>query len=77
MLFAKTEQELVEMVELLIEAFVEVGLELKAAKSKILTNVPISYFDIDENFVEIITTRSHRKYLGTNRSKSQNSMRLV
>ena len=48
-LFAKTEEELIEMVELLIEAFGDVGLELNAAKSKNLTNVPtsFSYLDID------------------------------
>ena len=32
MLFAKTEAELIEMVELLTEAFATVGLELNAAK---------------------------------------------
>ena len=66
MLFAKTEQELVDMVQLLVEAFADVGLDLNVAKSKILTNVPTSYsyLDIDENFVEIIEAGSHHKYLG-------------
>ena len=51
MLFAKTEQELIRMVELLTEVFLEVGLELNADKSKIITNVPtsFSYLDIDGN----------------------------
>ena len=66
MLFAKTEEELIEMVELLVEAFRTVGLELNAAKSKILTNAPIdhSYVDVTENFVEIIDAGSYHKYLG-------------
>ena len=66
MLFAKSEEELIMMVELLTKAFAEVGLELNAAKSKILTNVETaySYVDIDENFVEIIEAGSHHKYLG-------------
>ena len=54
------------MVELLTEAFADVGLELNAEKSKIITNVPtsFSYLDIDGNFVEMIETGSHHKYLG-------------
>ena len=54
------------MVELFTEAFGGVGLELNAAKSKILTNVPTSYscLDIDENFVEIIAAGVYHKYLG-------------
>lgn len=68
MLFAKTEKELIEMVELLTEAFATVGLELNAAKSKIITNDNIqhSYVDICENLVEIIGPESHHKYLGRN-----------
>ena len=34
MLFAKSEQELIAMIELLVKAFADVGLELNAAKSK-------------------------------------------
>lgn len=66
MLFAKTEEELIEMVELLVEAFRLIGLELNVAKSKILTNAPIdhSYVDVTENFVEIIDAGSYHKYLG-------------
>ena len=66
MLFAKTEQELIQMVELLVEVFQSVGLELNAAKSKILTNAPIdySYVDVTESFVEIIDAGSFHKYLG-------------
>ena len=66
LLFAKTEKELVEMTELLIEAFGDVGLELNATKSKILTNVPTSYsyLGINENVVEIVEEGSYHKYLG-------------
>ena len=57
MLFAKTEEELIEMVELLVEAFRTVGLELNAAKSKILTNAPIdhSYVDVTETLWKLLT----------------------
>lgn len=66
MLFAKSESELIEMVELLTEAFATVGLELNAAKTKIITNDNIqhSYVDIGEHLVEIIDAGSHHKYLG-------------
>ena len=66
MLLAKSEKELIGMIELLIEAFGKVGLELNAAKSKILTNEALaySYVDVGENLVEIIEAKSHHKYLG-------------
>ena len=66
MLFAKTAEELIQMVELLIEAFGKVGLELNTAKSKILTNdsIEYSYLDIAENLVEVVEPDSHHKYLG-------------
>jgi len=54
------------MVELLVEAFASVGLELNASKSKILTNdnVDLDFMDIAENMVEIIQAASSHKYLG-------------
>ena len=66
MLFAKTEDELIEMVELLTEPFTTIGFELNAAKSKIITNDNFhhSYVDICENLVEIIGAGCHRNYLG-------------
>ena len=71
MLFAKMEEESIEMIELLVEAFRIVGLELNAAKSKILTNAPIdySYVDVTENVVEIIEAGSYHKYLGRHISR--------
>ena len=54
------------MVDLLTEAFATVGLELNAAKSKIITNdnIQYSYVEIGESLVEIIDAGSHHKYLG-------------
>ena len=50
MLFAKTEEELIVIIELLIEAFKIVGLELNTAESKILKNAPIAYSYLDRFF---------------------------
>jgi hypothetical protein len=66
MLFAKSEEELTEMTELLVEAFGNVGLELNAAKSKVLTNdnITFSFLDIADNLVSVIEAGAHHKYLG-------------
>ena len=66
MLFAKSVGELTKMVELLVEEFALVGLELNASKSKILTNdnVDFDFMDIAENMVEIIQASESHKYLG-------------
>ena len=66
MLFGKTLDELSIMVELLVEAFGTVGLELNASKSKIWTNDDIEYhfLDIAESMVEIVQPQLSHKYLG-------------
>ena len=66
MLFAKSVSELENMVELLVVSFGNVGLELNASKSKILTNdnIYFDFMDIAEHMVEIIQASSSHKYLG-------------
>ena len=66
MFFGKTEEQLTQMVELLIQAFEKVGLELNAAKSKIHTNdcIEYSYLDIADKLVEVVGPNAYHKYLG-------------
>ena len=54
------------MVEILMEEFVMVGLELNASKTKIITNAcpDFDFLDIGSDMVEIIQAHSHHKYLG-------------
>ena len=62
MLFAKTAEELIQIVELLIEAFGKVGLELNAVKSTNLTNdcqLDPSSFQV-YSFATLIARLSHR-----------------
>ena len=49
-----------------METFGNVGLELNAAKSKILTNDAITYsfLDIADNLVNVVDASEHHKYLG-------------
>ena len=66
MLFGKSVEELRNMVELLVEEFGFVGLELNASKSKILTNdnIEYHYLDVAANMVEIVQAEASHKYLG-------------
>jgi hypothetical protein len=54
------------MIELLVHAFEKVGLELNAAKSKILTNdnITYSFLDIANDLVDVVEANCHHKYLG-------------
>lgn len=55
------------MVELFIDVFADVGLELNAAKSKHLLDAADirSYADIGDNLVESLEARSYLKYSGS------------
>ena len=68
MLYAKTWQELVSMMEMLVEELGAVGLQLNAGKTKILTTicdqkVP-AYIDVCGELVETLGGESCHKYLG-------------
>ena len=65
-LFGKTIDEITRMVEMLVEEFAVVGLELNASKTKILTNAcpDFDFVDIAGSLVEIIQEQAHHKYLG-------------
>ena len=68
MLYAKTWQELVSMMEMLVEELGAVGLQLNAGKTKILTTicdqkVP-AYIDVCGELVETLLGESCHKYLG-------------
>ena len=66
MLFGKTIDEITRMVEMLVEEFAVVGLELNASKTRNLTNArpEFDFVDIVGSMVEIIQENASRKYLG-------------
>ena len=66
MLFGKSIDEITRMVEILVEEFAIVGLELNASKTKIITNAcpDFDFVSISRDMVEIIQEHSHHKYLG-------------
>ena len=66
MFFGKTVDEITRMVEISVEGFASVGLELNASKTKIITNAcpDFDFVDIAGDMVEIIQEHSHHKYLG-------------
>ena len=66
MLFAKSLEEATEMVELLIEEFAKMGLELNASKTKIITNEVVSYeyVDIAESMVAILGPNEEHRFWG-------------
>ena len=68
LLFAKSLEEGVHMVELLAEVFREFGLELNASKTKILSTEHVEdttvYCITDCGEIEILAKRQKQKYLG-------------
>ena len=66
MFLGKTVDGIIHMVEILVEEFATVGLELNASKTKILTNdcPELDFVDIAGSMVEIIQAQSYHKYLG-------------
>ena len=63
-LFGKTPDEITRMVEILVEEFATVGLELNASKTKIITNTcpDFDFVDIGGNMVEIIQEHSNHNF---------------
>ena len=68
LLFGKSLDEVVSMLELLVPVFLEYGLELNASKTKILCNEVASdqstYCIIECGDIEILTATQKHKYLG-------------
>ena len=68
LLFAKSLEEGVQMVELLAEVLGEFGLELNSTKTKMLSTVHVEespmYCITDCGDIEILGVRSKQKYLG-------------
>ena len=66
MIYGKSEKEVIEMTELLIEEFSKIGLHLNASKTKILTTDVIDYefLEIGGDMVEILHGNSTHRFLG-------------
>ena len=67
MLYAKTWQELVHMLERLKAVSANIGLELNAEKTRIITTASetnIAYIDVDGDMVQVLTDIETHMYLG-------------
>ena len=66
MIFAKSAEELVQMMEWLVEELSFIGLELNTSKTKVLCtlNNVEDFLDIGGNFVEVLSGNKCHKYLG-------------
>ena len=69
MVYAKSMDELVDMLELLYPELASVGLELKVAKMKLLTNANLEtqcFAEVAGEFLEILQGEQTHRYLGRN-----------
>ena len=69
MVYAKSMDELVDMLELLYPELASVGLELNVAKTKILTNANLEtlcFAEVAAEFTEILQGEQTHRYLGRN-----------
>ena len=66
MIFGKSENEICEMTEMLIEELAKVGLHLNGSKSKVITNDAPEYdwVDIAGELVDILKPTETHRYLG-------------
>ena len=67
MLYAKTWQEVVRMLERLKTVLANIGLELNAEKTRIITTASetsIAYIDVDGDMVQVLTDIETHMYLG-------------
>ena len=66
MIFAKTQEELSSMVEMLIEELASIGLHVNGKKTTIMTNVSPSYnyLDISGEVVTVLGNNETHRYLG-------------
>ena len=67
MLYAKTWQELVRMLERLKAVLANIGLELNADKTRIITTASetnVAYIDVDGDMVQVLTDIETHMYLG-------------
>ena len=66
MLYAKSLEELHDMLTMLMEELAKIGLHLNGSKTKILTTVanPPHFLDVDESFIQILQVGEFHRYLG-------------